>query len=253
MLLLLLLLLSSLCPSAFLQAMEQACPNGHRLQPIRLPQGVSVVCDRCNVAHVNAHLVMGCRRCDWDICSACLATAAATRGVSSQPAVTACRACRGRGRRGLLGPRGLGICSRRCRHCVHRQRPPVAATPAIQPRQTAPATSVPDLQARQALRGIGSWRHARQRFLDRLDGVNPTAGLAEVFAATDDGICAVCLDRAVDTVLQPCGHAATCGECTRRLPRMQTGGGNSWQRCPICGVCVATVVPAPARHLREQS
>lgn len=47
--------------------------------------------------------------------------------------------------------------------------------------------------------------------------------------------CAVCLERARDAVLAPCGHLCACYRCATRLERRGT-------RCPICRAPIASVV-----------
>jgi len=55
------------------------------------------------------------------------------------------------------------------------------------------------------------------------------------FEVSDDNICAVCFDRAIDVLLDPCGHIVVCAACSQRL---------SPRRCPICRVAVSQVLPA---------
>jgi hypothetical protein len=46
-------------------------------------------------------------------------------------------------------------------------------------------------------------------------------------ASAEKPTCVVCMHNAIDTVVKPCRHAATCGECTVQLLR----GGHP---CPMC-------------------
>lgn len=65
-----------------------------------------------------------------------------------------------------------------------------------------------------------------------------------VFTVTDDNLCCVCLERAVNTCLMPCGHAAVCGLCACRLqPRT----------CPICRSRIDVVANSDGRALLDST
>eukprot|EP00746_Dinoflagellata_sp_MGD_P124480 gnl/MRDRNA2_/MRDRNA2_59080_c0_seq1.p1 gnl/MRDRNA2_/MRDRNA2_59080_c0~~gnl/MRDRNA2_/MRDRNA2_59080_c0_seq1.p1 ORF type:complete len:326 (-),score=52.06 gnl/MRDRNA2_/MRDRNA2_59080_c0_seq1:52-1029(-) len=55
------------------------------------------------------------------------------------------------------------------------------------------------------------------------------------FKVSSDNVCAVCYDRAIDVLLDPCGHIVICADCAERLnPR----------KCPICRTDILQVLPA---------
>lgn len=55
------------------------------------------------------------------------------------------------------------------------------------------------------------------------------------FKVSPDNVCAVCYDRAIDVLVDPCGHIVICAVCAERLnPR----------KCPICRADILQVLPA---------
>jgi len=54
-------------------------------------------------------------------------------------------------------------------------------------------------------------------------------------ASTEKPTCVVCMHNAIDTVVKPCRHAATCGDCTVQLLR----AGNP---CPMCNRAIVKAV-----------
>lgn len=56
----------------------------------------------------------------------------------------------------------------------------------------------------------------------------------QVYEATPDGVCVVCLDRRISVALAPCGHIAACAACACRLPS---------NLCPICRRPVDHIIP----------
>ena len=70
-----------------------------------------------------------------------------------------------------------------------------------------------------------------------IDGGGEAAGDDE-----EESECCVCYDRAIDTCLQPCGHAALCRECATRLPQ---------RRCPLCRAEILDMVPSLSTRRRS--
>ena len=66
-------------------------------------------------------------------------------------------------------------------------------------------------------------------------------GGADAEDAEETEECVVCYDRAIDTCLQPCNHAALCHVCAVRLPN---------RRCPLCRAPIREMVQVRARQER---
>lgn len=66
-----------------------------------------------------------------------------------------------------------------------------------------------------------------------LQGMQASAPPLQVYEATPDGVCVVCLDRKIGVALAPCGHIAVCSYCAGRLSA----------QCPICRRPVEHVIP----------
>lgn len=62
-------------------------------------------------------------------------------------------------------------------------------------------------------------------------------------AGEGESECCVCIDKPIDTVLEPCGHVALCSGCAARL---------SPRRCPLCRVPIERTRTTQA-HVSEQS
>jgi hypothetical protein len=56
------------------------------------------------------------------------------------------------------------------------------------------------------------------------------AGAAAASDDGDDGCCAICMDAARDTALEPCGHALLCASCASAV--LHTAA----PFCPVCRV-----------------
>lgn len=55
------------------------------------------------------------------------------------------------------------------------------------------------------------------------------------FKVSADNVCAVCFDRPIDVLVDPCGHIVMCATCAGRVnPR----------KCPICRVDIKQILPA---------
>jgi len=55
------------------------------------------------------------------------------------------------------------------------------------------------------------------------------------FKVSQDNKCTVCFDRAIDVVLDPCGHIIACGLCAQSL---------NPQRCPVCREDIQQILSA---------
>ena len=62
--------------------------------------------------------------------------------------------------------------------------------------------------------------------------------------------CCVCLDARVKTVFVPCGHAATCEDCSRQWKSKLTNGGR--RRCPIGRCKVKGVIKLYATVVEDE-
>jgi hypothetical protein len=57
------------------------------------------------------------------------------------------------------------------------------------------------------------------------------------FEVSPENKCAVCFDRPIDVVLDPCGHKVACGLCAQSLKP---------QRCPICREHIQQILSSKA-------
>jgi hypothetical protein len=116
------------------------------------------------------------------------------------------------------------------------RQPAVVLAPATPPRPT-PLQSPPPSSAPAGERRATDAELAQLFPWLRLDMHAASAAVPAAACASaveeddgDDGCCAICMDAARDTALEPCGHALLCAACAHRVLRTAVPA------CPVCRV-----------------